>query len=102
MFNRKTYAFKTCPQGLNSSPFLFQKLMNTVLEEELDTGKVFAYLDDVLICNETLDDHMKSINGTLEAIKKANLKLGGAKCHFAQQEMDFLGYRLTPERQKAH
>ena len=97
MFNRKTYALKTCPQGLNSSPFLFQKLMNTVLEEELNTGKVFAYLDDVLICNATLEGHMKSIKGTLEAIKRANLKLGGAKCHFAQQEMDFLGYRLTPE-----
>ncbi len=95
VFNRKSYCFRVCPQGLNSSPFLFSKLMNRVLDKELEAGYTHCYLDDILIATPTFDEHLRALNNTLTAIKKANLKLNARKCKFARPEVEFLGYCLT-------
>ena len=97
MFNRRTYCFKTCPQGLNSSPFLFQKLMNKVLDGPMRSGQVFCYLDDILVVSSTWEEHKAALTATLKAIEVANLKLSGAKCTFAQPSVEFLGFTMSHE-----
>ena len=95
MFNRRTFTFRTCPQGLNSSPFLFQKLMNKVLDDPMKGGQVFCYLDDILVVSPNWKEHCQALRATLGALEKANLKLSGAKCSFAQNSVEFLGFTLT-------
>ena len=43
--------------GLTNSPATFQAMMNEVFKDLLDTGKVFIYMDDILIATSTLEEH---------------------------------------------
>ena len=59
LFNGHSYQFRTTPQGLASSPYLFQKLMNTVLADDpLETGFCHVYLDDILIATDGFEMHL--------------------------------------------
>ena len=95
IFDRKSYVHVTSPMGLKSSPFQFQQLMFTVLEEQLKTGKIFSYLDDLLITGSTFEEHMQLLESVLAALERANLKLGAPKCEIAKTEVDYLGYTLN-------
>ncbi|CAF4422060.1 unnamed protein product [Didymodactylos carnosus] len=33
----------------------------------------------------------------LDALEKANVKLNAAKCSIARKQLDYLGYRITPD-----
>ena len=80
LFNGQSYQFRSCPQGLASSPFLFQKLMNTVLEKPIETGCCHVYLDDILIATKDFNSHMHVVDMVLSALIEANLKLCAKKC----------------------
>lgn len=95
LFNKKQYKFQRSPQGLNSSPFYFQKLMYRVLDIVGEHDKVFCYIDDVLIVGRDLTEHNRLLRKTLDAIGQANLKLKGLKCSFAQEKVNYLGYELS-------
>ena len=97
IFDKKSYVHVTSPMGLKSSPFQFQQLMFKVLAKLLSTGKVFCYLDDLLIVAETWDEHISLLKQVLEALKEANLKLGAAKCVFAAKRIEYLGFTLNSE-----
>ena len=95
LFNGHSYQFRSTPQGLASSPYLFQKLMNTVLEEPLNSGYCHVYLDDILIATTDFDTQLNIVDMVLSALIKANLKLCAKKCIFAQPKINFLGFQLT-------
>ena len=40
---------------------------------------------------------MERLRAVFERLRKANLKLGAAKCHLARREVSFLGYKVTRE-----
>jgi hypothetical protein len=43
--------------GFCNAPSTFQAMMNDVLKEEIATGKVQVYIDDILIFTNNLDEH---------------------------------------------
>src|SRR5882757_4021453 len=43
--------------GLTNSPATFQAMMNEIFKDLIDTGKVFIYMDDILIATATLKEH---------------------------------------------
>jgi len=63
----------------------------------MDTGKVFCYLDDILISSSTWKEHCDLLQMTLTAVREANLKLSTRKCSFGCGDIAFLGYSLTKE-----
>ena len=97
LWNRKSYVWLAAPQGLASSPYYFQRLMNHVLDKQLQTGKVFCYIDDILVVTNSLSEHLEILADTLKAIKAANLKLCGKKCTYVQSEIEFLGFNINHE-----
>ena len=43
------------------------------------------------------EEHLERLRAVFELLRRANLKLGAAKCHLARREVSFLGYKVTPE-----
>lgn len=90
------YCFKRMPQGLSTSAGVLCKVMKKILQPYI--GKfILNYMDDILIFSNDSETHLEHIKLTLEAFKKANLKLHPKKCKFAVKEADFLGFKFSSD-----
>jgi hypothetical protein len=83
-------AFQTCyglfkslvmPFGLTNTSASFQHFINDVLCPYLDVF-ITAYLDNILIYSNNLEDHQRHVLKVLEALTKAGLHLKPEKCEF--------------------
>ena len=85
------YEFKVMQFELTNAPATFQRTMQMVLGDLFYT-KAPVYIDDIIIHSKTFEDHMQDIEEVFQKIRKARLKLGPEKCHFAFKEIKFLGH----------
>lgn len=85
------------PLGLMNTPALFQRFINEVCREYLDIF-VIAYLDDILIFSDMLEEHKQHVLSVLVKFEEANLQLKLKKCEFHIQETEFLGHWITTNR----
>jgi hypothetical protein len=53
---------------------------------------ITAYLDDILIYSDNLNNHRNHILKVLDAVSKAGLYLKPKNCKFYQQEVKYLGF----------
>jgi hypothetical protein len=99
IFNKSSYCYNSSPQGLNGSPYFFQRLMNRVLEEIPEDNRKFVscYIDDLLLCSPTKEHHIRLLDDVLKAFTKANLTLCGKKCEFMKEKVTFLGHEVSAE-----
>ena len=82
--------------GLHSSPQVFINLMRKVLAG-LTPFEVLVYIDDICIKSSSWSDHMASLRRVLTRIKEANMTIELQKCHFAKEEVRFLGHIVSAE-----
>jgi RNase H-like domain found in reverse transcriptase/Reverse transcriptase (RNA-dependent DNA polymerase) len=78
--------------GLRNSPATFQMMMDKIFQDEIQERWVKIYMDNIVIAttdNEVL--HSLRINHILDKLAKHNLFLKPEKCHFHQQEVEYLG-----------
>jgi hypothetical protein len=80
--------------GLTNAPADFQYFINDVLHPFLDKFCI-AYLDDILIYSNTLEDHKLHIQQILELLTANGLHLKPEKCEFHQQKVKYLGLIIT-------
>ena len=66
------YEYLVMPFGLTNAPATCQALVNNVLRERLDRT-VVAYLNNILVYLETLEEHVIHVWEVLECIRKADL-----------------------------
>ena len=88
------FQFKVAPMGLRNSPLTFCRLMNIVLQGLLHDN-VLVYLDDILICTETVKDHEAKLRKVFQRLDSAGLTINPAKCQFFQKELIFLGHTIS-------
>jgi hypothetical protein len=69
------------PFGLTNAPTSFQHFINNVLRYYLDVF-VTAYVDDILIFSNNLEEHRKHVPEVLEALSEVGLHLKPEKCEF--------------------
>jgi hypothetical protein len=93
------YQYKVMPFGLCNGPASWQRYMNTLFQQHLDSF-VTIYLDDLLIYSETLEDYEKYVRTVLEKLREAGLPVDIDKCEFYVQEVKYLGLIITPDRLK--
>jgi hypothetical protein len=61
-----------------------------------DLEYVRAYIDDLLIMSCSIfDDHLEHLDSVLARLSKAGLKVNAKKSHFAQLEVEYLGFMIT-------
>jgi len=85
------YEYKVMRFGLVNAPATFQTMMNKFLREFLDHG-VVVYLDDILICSENMEDHIKLVQKFLDRLEQYDLAVTLKKSVFHPEEVEFLGY----------
>ena len=83
------------PFSLTNAPATFQRMINNVLREYLDIF-VVAYLDDILIFSEHLEEHKEHVHKVLKALQDANLLVEPEKSAFHVKETVFLGHTIRP------
>jgi len=56
-----------------------------------------AYLDDILIFSQKLEDHWEHVRTILEQVKETGLTLKDSKCEFDTTEIEYLAYMISPQ-----
>src|SRR6266498_4666833 len=85
------------PFGLTNAPATFQRLMNYVLHDYLNDF-VVVYLDDILVCLDTFDEHINHLRKVFIKLREANLVIKLKKYKFGQRKIKFLGHTIGTDR----
>jgi transposase InsO family protein len=93
---RGLYQFTRLPFGLKNSPMALARCMDKVLDQAWEPN-VFVYLDDIVICSETFEEHLAWIKKVADRLSEANLTINTSKSKFAQKQIKYLGYILSGE-----
>jgi len=59
--------------GMINSPATFQAMMNEILRDLINEGKVVAFVDDVLVGTETEEGHDEIVGEILGRLEENNL-----------------------------
>lgn len=68
---RGLFQFRVMPFGQHSAPATFQRLMDKVIGPDLEQY-CFAYLDDIIVQGESMDDHITNIRKVFGRLWRAN------------------------------
>jgi len=66
--------------GMTNSPATFQGIMNKILKDIINKGKVVAFVDDMLIETETEKRHDKIVEEVLRRLEENDLYVKPEKC----------------------
>ena len=58
---------------------------------------MMAYIDDIVIATETVEDHMVRLREVFECPREAGFKMRVAKCDFMKCEIKYLGRVVSAE-----
>ena len=50
-----------------------------------------AYIDDIVIATETLEDHIDRLRAVFQCLREAGFKMRVSKCAFMKSEIKYLG-----------
>ena len=82
------------PFGLTNAPATFQHLMETCLGE-MCLEWCIIYLDDIIVCSKTPDEHIERLRGVFEKLSTAGLRLKLSKCDFFKSQFTYLGHIVS-------
>jgi hypothetical protein len=77
--------------GFTNTPATFQKRINYILGEYLDDF-IMAYLDDIIIYLNSVEEHKKHIKWVLRKLYKENMPVVVEKYEFHTKKTDFIGF----------
>ncbi|GBG65293.1 hypothetical protein CBR_g50334 [Chara braunii] len=88
------YEFTVMPFGLTNAPTTFQSLMEKVFRNRINRF-VVVHLDDILIFNKSMEEHMRHLEEVLQILKDPQLHLNLEKSEFGRENVIYLGHRLS-------
>ena len=91
------YEWLITPFGLTDAPATFQRYINWVLRDELDIC-CSAYIDDVVIYNDTQTEHRSAVLRIIRKLADAGLQLDFDKSEFEGDIVKYLGYLIETSR----
>jgi len=86
--------------GLMNSPATFQTMMNKLLRDLINTEKVVAFIDNVIVETEDEEEYNKMVAEVIRRLEENNLYIKPEKYKWKVREVGFLGVVIGPERIK--
>jgi len=93
--------------GMTNSPATFQAMMNEIMRDMINEGKVTAFVDDVLVGTETEEEYDEIVEEVLRRLEENNLYVKLEKYTWKVRKIGFLGVVIGPngieiEREKVN
>jgi len=82
--------------GMTNSPAIFQAMMNEILRDMINKGKVVAFVDDVLVGMEIKEGHDEIVEEMLKQLEENDLYVKPEKCVWKMRKIGFLGVIIGP------
>ena len=77
--------------GLTNSPANFQAMMNELLRDLINTGKVAVFIDDMIVGMETEEGHDELVAEVIKRLEENDLYVKPEKYKWKVKEVGFLG-----------
>jgi len=84
--------------GMTNLPATFQEMMNEILRDLINEGKVAAFVDDVLVGTETEEGHDEIVEEILRRLEENDLYIKLEKCVWKARKIGFLEVVIGPNR----
>jgi len=75
-------------------------MMNELLRDLINTGKVVVFIDNVIIGTETEEGHEELVAEVIRRLEENDLYVKPEKCRWKVREVGFLGVVIGSERIK--
>ena len=87
------------PFGLCNASATFQISITRALQkiQQQHGSVIMAYIDEIVIATETIEDHLERIRKVIECLREAGLKMRAEKCDFMRTETKHLGRVVSSE-----
>jgi len=86
--------------GLTNSPVTFQVMINELLRDLINTGKVAAFIDNIIVGTESEEGYDELVEKVIKRLKENNLYMKLEKCKWKVRKVGFLGVVIEPEEIK--
>lgn len=86
------FRYKRLNFGVNSAPEIFQRTMEKIFQ---GISGVIIFIDDILIYASCLEELKERSEQVLQRVRANNLTLNESKCEYDQEEVIFLGHKLS-------
>ena len=91
-----TFCFNRLVMGHLNATAEFQRHVNFTLGDSL-WREALAMVDDVIVANETLPEHITSLRRVLGKLAQRHHSIKPSKMHILRDQVDYLGHVSTPE-----
>lgn len=88
------YEFLRTPFGLCISPPVFQRYVNFIFRNLIQSGYLLAYMDDLIVVAANVDEGLLRLKTVLQVAAANGLDIKWSKCQFLKDSIDYLGYRI--------
>jgi hypothetical protein len=88
------YQFRRATFGVSSTPFLFQRYIDSILKTAF-WKYACVYFDDIIVFSKDLESHQKHLDDVLGKLHAANLTVNYSKAKFATTECKILGHIIS-------
>ena len=86
--------------GLTNSPATFQAIINELLRDLINTGKVAVFIDDVIVGTETEEEYDELVAEVIKRLEENDLYVKPEKYKWKVREVGFLGVEIELEEIK--
>jgi len=83
--------------GLTNSPATFQTMMNKLLRDLINTGKVAVFIDDIIVGTESEERHNELVTKIVKRLEENDLYVKPEKCKQKVREVRSFGVVIEPE-----
>ena len=83
--------------GLTNSSATFQAMMNELLRDLINTGKVAVFINDVIVETETEEEHDELVAEVVKRLEENDLYMKLEKCKWKVKKIEFLDVVIGPE-----
>ncbi|MBW0508509.1 hypothetical protein O181_048224 [Austropuccinia psidii MF-1] len=93
------YEYTRMPFGIKNAPAHFQRMMDTIFEEEILEGWMVVYIDDIIKYSDTWENHVKYIDRVLKLLALGH-KVSGVSLPIDQNKVAAVLQKPVPRNIK--